>query len=141
MIILEYRYPDSFGDGGACDLYNGTNCLYSQGCCYNMDLWCPNFEKGGLCERYDRGAYPTGDFAVHRNQMVNPHALSPEPNALVWDWATIFILGVGNLAALDFQARSMASKTPKIARLGNILAGLLAIFVGVPFAYLGATTR
>jgi len=78
---------------------------------------------------------------MHQNQMVNPYALDPEPNAIVWDWATIFILGVGNLAALDFQARSMASKTPKIARRGNFIAGLLVIFIGVPFAYLGATTR
>lgn len=69
---------------------------------------------------------------MHQNQMVNPYALDPEPNAIVWDWATIFILGVGNLAALDFQARSMASKTPKIARRGNFIAGLLVIFIGVP---------
>jgi hypothetical protein len=36
--------------------------------------------------------------------MTNPWALSPFPNAIFWDWATIFILGFGNLAALDFQA-------------------------------------
>lgn len=45
------------------------------------------------------------------------------------------------MAALDFQARCMASKTPRVARLGCIIAGLFTIFIGVPFAYMGAITR
>jgi Na+/proline symporter len=44
-------------------------------------------------------------------------------------------------AALDFQARCMAAKTPKTATISCILAGCLTIMVGVPFAYLGAITR
>jgi hypothetical protein len=59
----------------------------------------------------------------------------------MWDWATIFVLGIGNLAALDFQARCMAAKTPSIATWGCILGGLFTFFVGVPFAYMGSITR
>jgi len=49
--------------------------------------------------------------------------------------------GFGNLAALDFQARCMASKTAKIATIGCIVAGFLTFLVGVPFSYLGAIVR
>lgn len=61
--------------------------------------------------------------------------------AIVFNWATIFVLAFGNLAALDFQARCMASKTPKIAVIGCLIAGCLTFFVGIPFSYLGAITR
>ena len=54
---------------------------------------------------------------------------------------SIFILGIGNLGALDFQARCMASKTPTTARLGCIIGGLFTFFIGIPFAYAGAITR
>ena len=47
----------------------------------------------------------------------------------------------GNLAALDFQARCMAAKTPKIARVGCIIGGLFTFLIGIPFAYLGGITR
>jgi Na+/proline symporter len=73
--------------------------------------------------------------------MTDPLGLTPFPNAILWNWATIFILGFGNLAALDFQARTMASKTPRIATIGCIIAGFLTFFVGIPFSYLGAITR
>ena len=65
----------------------------------------------------------------------------PSPNAIFWNWATIFILGFGNLAALDFQARCMAAKSPMDARIGCIIGGCLTFFVGIPFSYLGAITR
>jgi hypothetical protein len=73
--------------------------------------------------------------------MTSPYALDPFPNAIFWDWATIFILAFGNLGALDFQARCMASKTPKVARIGCIIGGIFTFFIGIPFAYLGAITR
>jgi hypothetical protein len=73
--------------------------------------------------------------------MTNPQALSPYPNAIFWNWCTIFILAVGNLGALDFQARSMASKTPMVARMGCIIASLFTFFIGIPFSYMGAITR
>lgn len=57
------------------------------------------------------------------------------------DWATIFVLGFGNLAALDFQARCMASKTPQTAKWGCLIAGCLTFLIGIPFAYIGAITR
>lgn len=41
----------------------------------------------------------------------------------------------------SFQARCMASKTPKIATIGCAIAGCLTFVVGIPFAYLGAITR
>jgi Na+/proline symporter len=135
-----YIYPDSFGDGGACDAYNGTKCEYSDQCCYNIALWCPTYPQT-RCDRYDRGAYPFGDHQVYTNQMTSPTALAPFPNALLWNWASIFILALGNLAALDFQARCIASDSPRTARLGCIFAGCITLFVGIPFSHLGSITR
>jgi uncharacterized YccA/Bax inhibitor family protein len=63
------------------------------------------------------------------------------PNAIFWNWATIFILAFGNLSALDFQARCMAAKTPSIATWGCIIGGLVTFVIGIPFASLGAITR
>ena len=58
-------------------------------------------------------------------QMTNGDALDPIPNAIVMNWSTIFVLGLGNLMALDFQARCMAAKDEKTATFGNILAGAI----------------
>lgn len=136
-----YIYPDKKGDGGACDMYSGEPCAkHPEMCCYNSTKWCPSGDPFD-CERYDRGAYPIGDQRVFSDQMSDFKSLTPFPNAIVFNWATIFILAFGNLGALDFQARCMASKTPSIARIGCILGGLLTFFIGIPFAYMGAITR
>jgi hypothetical protein len=42
--------------------------------------------------------------------MTDAEALAPFPNAILWNWATIVILGIGNLGALDFQSRCMAGE-------------------------------
>ncbi len=132
-----YMYPDE----DTCNMYDGVPCTDNPNdCCYNEALHCPNGIGSADCV-IDNGAYPFGDLPVFGNQMGDPHSLSPFPNAIVWNWATIFILGFGNLAALDFQARCMASKTPKIATIGCLLAGCLTFLVGIPFSYLGAITR
>ena len=60
-------------------------------------------------------AYPIGDFSMTFAQMADGDALDPIPNAIVMNWSTIFVLGLGNLMALDFQARCMAAKSEKIA--------------------------
>ena len=73
--------------------------------------------------------------------MTDAMALSPFPNAIFWNWATIFILAFGNLGALDFQVRCMAANTPRIARLGCLIGGCFTFFIGIPFAYLGSITR
>ena len=137
-ILHSYIYPDGIGDGGICDMYEGVSCVNDDTlCCYNEELWCPSSFN---C-RADNGAYPIGDQPIFQNQMGDFLALSPFPNNIFYNWATIFILGFGNLAALDFQARCMAAKTPKIATLGCIIGGLVTFFVGVPFAYMGALSR
>ena len=142
LCALGYIYPDSFGQGGPCDMYNGTKCTYSDDCCYNTDLWCPGYDGNqAMCQRYDRGSYPYGDQPVYNDQMSNPYALEPFPNGLYWNWATILILGFGNLAALDFQGRCMAAKSPTAARWGCIIASMLTLLIGIPFSYLGAITR
>jgi hypothetical protein len=41
----------------------------------------------------------------------------------------------------SLQARCMAAKTPQIATLSCILAGIATFIVGVPFAYLGGFAR
>ena len=51
--------------------------------------------------------------------MTDEDALDPIPNAIVFNWATIIVLGFGNLAALDFQARVFSAKSPKVAQLGS----------------------
>ena len=75
------------------------------------------------------------------NQMLNPHSLTPFPNAILFNWATVFILAFGNLAALDFQARCMAAKTARIAQIGCLMAGMLGIMVATPFALMGGVAR
>ncbi|KAI0562793.1 Sodium/glucose symporter [Gracilaria domingensis] len=125
-----YVYPDGLGDGGVCDAYNGVSCTFNSSlCCF------------GASNQTDNGAFPVGDQRVFGNQMFSPTALTPFPNALLWNWSTIFILAFGNLAALDFQARCMASRTPRVATLGCLIAGCLTFLVGIPFSYLGAITR
>ncbi|KAL3789680.1 LOW QUALITY PROTEIN: hypothetical protein HJC23_003881, partial [Cyclotella cryptica] len=129
-----YVYPDE----SICDMYDGVPCSNnSTQCCYNEELWCPSPDN---C-RVDNGAYPFGDQRKFSNQMTDPYALTPFPNAIMFNWATIFVLGFGNLAALDFQARCMASKTPKVATVSCLIAGCLTFAVGIPYGYLGAITR
>ena len=113
---------------------------------YNTEKWCPSDDN---C-RTDNGAYwwKGGDARIfdsindeRGNQMLNPHSLSPFPNAILFNWATVFILAFGNLAALDFQARCMAAKTARIAQVGCLMAGALGIMVATPFALMGAVAR
>eukprot|EP00899_Mesostigma_viride_P009720 jgi/Mesvir1/1874/Mv22909-RA.1 len=91
--------------------------------------------------RYDNGGYPVGDKPLFWNGMFDRDAYAPFPNAILFNWATIFVLGLGNLCALDFQARSFASKTPEVARAGNIIAGVVTILVGVPMSFIGGVVR
>ena len=46
-----------------------------------------------------------GDAMMVPSQMTDPDALDPIPNAIFFNWVTIFVLGFGNLGALDFQVR------------------------------------
>ena len=132
-----YSYPDD----EVCEMYEGINCTNVEGaCCYNDAKWCPNGVGSDDCVLAN-GAYPFGDLPVIPAAMTDPLGLTPFPNAILWNWSTIFILGFGNLAALDFQARCMASKTPRIATIGCLIAGCVTFFVGIPFSYLGAITR
>jgi hypothetical protein len=143
-------------------------------CCYNEDLWCPG--GGPHCDRYDRGAYPVGDKAIFADQMTDPDALSPFPNAIVWNWVTVFATTVGSIGTLDLEARCLAgtyalnpscsapplhpepdltcglatlltslpfrpAKTPRIAKLSFIIAGVYVLIVVLPLVYIGAITR
>ncbi|CAH0371973.1 unnamed protein product [Pelagomonas calceolata] len=141
-----YTYPDTFGQR-VCDKYDGVPCENDAAkCCYNTEKWCPSDDN---C-RADNGAYwwKGGDARIFDsvneqggNQMLNPHSLTPFPNAILFNWATVFILAFGNLAALDFQARCMAAKTAKIAQIGCLMAGILGIMVATPFALMGGVAR
>jgi len=133
-----YIYPDD----ATCEMYNGVPCDNNEGaCCYNVSENCPDGNADSPDCAADNGAYPFGDLPVFNNQMTEAHSMTPFPNAIMFNWATIFVLAFGNLAALDFQARCMASRTPRIATIGCFLGGLLTFFVGIPFSYLGAITR
>ena len=129
-----YIYPDE----ATAKLYDGIPCENDTSLfCYNTQKWCPSDDN---CVA-DNGAYPFGDKPIFNNQMTDAHSLTPFPNAIMFNWATIFVLAFGNLAALDFQARCMASKTPRAATLGCLIAGALTFLVGIPYSYLGAITR
>lgn len=135
-----YIYPENIGDGGICDSYNGVPCsVDSSQCCYNQEMWCP--EGVPHCARYDRAAYPFGDEHATSGEMTSALALSPYPNAIMWNWATILILAFGNIAALDFQARCLPSQTSRVATLGCLIGGCITLIVGIPFSYLGSITR
>ena len=123
-------------------LYDGIPCRYSVGdFCYNATKWCTDPTDPSTCSRIDNGAYPFGDQRVFGRQMTESDVLTPFPNAIFWNWATIFILGFGNLAALDFQVRCMAAINPKTAIYGCLIGGCFTFFIGIPFSYLGAITR
>lgn len=132
-----YVYPND----EICSMYDGVACENNIGCCYNAEKWCTDPSDFSTCSNIDNGAYPIGDQRVFSDQMTDAQSLTPFPNAIFWNWATIFILGFGNLAALDFQARCLAAKTPNIAMWGCLLGGCFTFFTGIPFAYLGSITR
>mmetsp|Transcript_7377 Transcript_7377/g.13099 ORF Transcript_7377/g.13099 Transcript_7377/m.13099 type:complete len:904 (-) Transcript_7377:200-2911(-) len=76
-------------------------------------------------------AYPVGDKGLHWSGMTDADAYDPIPNAIVLNWATVIVLALGNLMALDFQARCFAAKTPTTAQAGCLLAGFLCGALGV----------
>lgn len=85
-----YIYPDD----DICAMYSGSPCENNPTlCCYNATRWCD--ANGENCFA-DNGAYPFGDKNIYPGQMSDPQALSPFPNSIVWNWATILILGFGN---------------------------------------------
>jgi len=86
-------------------------------------------------------AYPLGDKAVVDNQMTDPDALDPIPNAIMFNWVTMIVLAFGNLGALDFQARVFASKGPKTAVAGCFLAACIAFLIGSVFCYIPGSVR
>ena len=86
-------------------------------------------------------AYPVGDKTQINSQMTDADALDPIPNAIQFNWITIFVLGFGNLAALDFQARVMSAKTPKVAIVGCIAGAVISWIVGVLFSYCTGAIR
>lgn len=121
-----YIYPTD----EICQLYSGVTCYFnSSGCCYNGIL------------PIDNAAYPLGDQREYSDQMTSHLSLSPYPNAIFWNWATLFILCFGNLGALDSQARCMSSRSPISSSISCVIAAVLTIVVGVPLSYLGAIVR
>lgn len=85
-----YIYPND----EICDKYLGIPCANNPDlCCYNSTNWCD--ANGDNCIA-DNGAYPVGDKPVYSDQMFNAQALTPFPNSIMWNWATIIILGFGN---------------------------------------------
>jgi len=86
-------------------------------------------------------AYANGDEQMFAEQMSDPDVLDPIPNAIHFNWITIFVLGFGNLAALDFQARVFGAKTPNVAMVGCILGGVISWIVGVLFSFTSGAAR
>jgi len=86
-------------------------------------------------------AYPIGDVRNNAEQMTDPDALDPIPNAIFFNWVTIFVLGFGNLAALDFQARVFSAKTPMTAVGGCLLGGVISWIIGCTFSHVSGAAR
>lgn len=86
-------------------------------------------------------AYPLGDKNMVGEQMTDADVLDPIPNAIHFNWITIFVLGFGNLAALDFQARVFGAKGPKTAVAGCILGGVISWIVGITFSFTSGAAR
>ena len=123
-------------------MYDGVPCENdATACCYNINKWCSDPDDAGTCTKIDNGAYPFGDKPQFIDQQFNPQALSPFPNAIYFNWATMIILALGNLAAIDFQVRCMAAQTPRISTLGCLIGGAFTFFIGIPFSYVGALMR
>ena len=79
-----YSYPNE----EICAMYSGVPCTnLDDACCYNATKWCPNGVDSADCV-LDNGAYPFGDARVFSNQMSDPYALTPFPNAILFNWAT-----------------------------------------------------
>lgn len=106
---------------------------------YSGSPTCVNpVTNASTCDNY---AYPLGDQMVYPSSMTSYNAYAPYPNAVVFNWATVIVLGLGNLCALDFQQRSMASKSPRVARWGNIIAACVLLGCGLPFSMLSSYVR
>lgn len=120
-------------------MYDGVPCAQdATRCCYNAAKWCP--DGGDTCVT-DNGAYPFGDMRIFPTQMIEAGAMYPFPNAILFNWSQLIVLAFGNMGALDFQARCMASKSARIATVGCVVSGILCIAVGVPFTFLGSIAR
>jgi hypothetical protein len=95
-----YIYPND----DICDKYVGIPCENNPDlCCYNATNWCD--ANGENCFA-DNGAYPYGDKPVYSDQMFNAQALTPFPNSIMWNWATIIILGFGNCTSVEYCCTS-----------------------------------
>eukprot|EP00747_Dinoflagellata_sp_TGD_P218602 gnl/TRDRNA2_/TRDRNA2_90823_c0_seq1.p1 gnl/TRDRNA2_/TRDRNA2_90823_c0~~gnl/TRDRNA2_/TRDRNA2_90823_c0_seq1.p1 ORF type:complete len:554 (+),score=95.48 gnl/TRDRNA2_/TRDRNA2_90823_c0_seq1:117-1664(+) len=86
-------------------------------------------------------AYPVGDQTSFANGMTDADSYDPIPNAIFFNWATIFVLAFGNCMALDFQARCFSAKDGNTARISCIIAGLVAGFLGFLNTFNAGTTR
>lgn len=65
--------------------------------------------NASTCDNY---AYPVGDKVTYDNGMTDANAYAPFPNAIVLNWSTLFVLGLGNMCALDFQVGTKACGSP-----------------------------
>jgi hypothetical protein len=100
-----YVYPNA----EICAMYEGVTSPDSGACIYNEAKW----GSAGV----DNGAWPLGDRAFIGKALTSFDGLAPFPNSVFYNWATIVILGVGNLSALDFQVNKNDTHTRAAALL------------------------
>lgn len=84
-----------------------------------------NASTGTLDRACDNFAFPNGSRIVYSSGMTDPDAYAPLPNALLYNWCSIFVLGFGNLCALDFQVRCRAC----VRSISTIKACTFAILI------------
>ena len=53
------------------------------------------------------------------------------------NWAALISLGIGDIVAIDFIQRVIASGSPQAARRGCFMGGVLTLAVGIPTAFIG----
>jgi len=86
-------------------------------------------------------AYPLGDKPAYPEGFTDANSYDPIPNAILFNWVTIFVLGFGNLGALDFQARVFASNSPRTAVIGCLMAGSITWAIGIFFSFNSGAIR
>mmetsp|Transcript_151789 Transcript_151789/g.485132 ORF Transcript_151789/g.485132 Transcript_151789/m.485132 type:complete len:924 (-) Transcript_151789:93-2864(-) len=86
-------------------------------------------------------AYPVGDQTAYGEGVADADSYEPVPNAVFFNWVTVIVLAFGNCMALDFHARCFSAKNGNAARMGCIIAGIVAGTIGIANTFNAGTTR
>jgi hypothetical protein len=78
----------------------------------------------------DNFAYPTGDYAVYLKGMTDPDAYAPFPNAILYNWSSIFVLIVPTIFCWFAWFRVVALAPVVVSTVGIMLVPVMAVIGG-----------